>query len=328
MVLDIGGFTVCAALITLSGTALSKQGNRLAEVTGLSKAWIGLILLATVTSLPELVTGVSAITVVKVPDLAIGNVLGSCAFNLLILSLLDLFVKKPITSLVRTSHIVSGAFSIILLATVGTALSFDFEFFSLLWISPLSLILMVLYVCAMRAMFLYEKAHPEELVTVVHVKESNSLGVRKVFAIYSLHAFVVVFAALFLPYFGERIANHFELSDTFFGTVFLAITTSLPEVVVSISALRLGALDMAMGNLLGSNVFNIAILALLDFFHTEGSLYVAISDKHILSIFASIMMTAIVAIGLVVRPEKKTFKLGIDAWFILLIYLVNVLMLR
>jgi cation:H+ antiporter len=328
MVLDIGGFTICAALITLSGTALSKQGNKLAEVTGLSKAWVGLILLATVTSLPELVTGVSAITVVKAPDLAIGNVLGSCAFNLLILSLLDLFVKKPITSLVRTSHIVSGAFSIILLATVGTAVSFDFEIFSMLWISPLSLILMVLYACAMRAMFLYEKAHPEEFVAVVHVDEKHSQGVRKVFAIYSLHAFVVVFAALFLPYFGERIANHFELSETFFGTVFLAITTSLPEVVVSISALRLGALDMAMGNLLGSNVFNIAILALLDFFHTEGSLYMAISDTHVLSIFASIMMTAIVAIGLVVRPEKKRFHLGIDAWFILLIYLINVLMLN
>ena len=106
MVIDIFGFVICTALITLSGTQLSKQGNKLAEATGLSKAWIGLILMATVTSLPELVTGISAVTVVTAPDLAAGNVLGSCAFNLLILSLLDLFVKKPITSLVKTSHIV------------------------------------------------------------------------------------------------------------------------------------------------------------------------------------------------------------------------------
>jgi cation:H+ antiporter len=328
MGIDITGFAICAALITLSGTQLSKQGNKLAEATGLSKAWIGLILMATVTSLPELVTGVSAVTVVRAPDLAIGNVLGSCAFNLLMLSLLDLFVKKPITSLVRASHIVSGAFSIILLALVGAGISFDFDFFSMLWISPLSLALMVVYINAMRAVFRYERAHPEELVLVDSYNEGNGNSVRKALTIYCLHALVVVLAALFLPYFGEGIAKHFELSDTFFGTVFLAITTSLPEVVVSVSALRLGALDMAMGNLLGSNVFNIAILALLDFFYTEGPLFTAISDKHILSIFSSIMMTAIVAIGLVVRPEKKRFFLSVDAWFILVIYLINIVMLR
>ena len=84
---------------------------------------------------------------------------------------------------------------------------------------------------------------------------------------------------------------------------------------------------MAMGNLLGSNVFNIAILSLLDFFYVEGPLYSAISSKHILSIFSSIVMTAIVAIGLVVRPEKKRFHLSIDAWFILIIYLLNIFMI-
>jgi cation:H+ antiporter len=328
MIINIVAFILCAALITLSGTQLSKQGNKLAEATGLSKAWIGLILMATVTSLPELVTGLSAVTVVKAPDLAAGNVLGSCAFNLLILSLLDLFVQKPITSLVRTSHIVLGAFSIILLALVGVSMFLDIEFFSILWISPISLVLLGVYVGAMRAVFLYEKAHPVELLVADRPNERNSHKVRKALTIYSLHAIVVVLAALFLPYFGEQIAIHFQLSDTFFGTVFLAITTSLPEVVVSISALRFGALDMAMGNLLGSNVFNIAILAVLDFFYVEGSLYTAISSSHTLSIFSSVIMTAIVAIGLVVRPEKKRFHLSIDAWFILIIYLINIFLLK
>jgi cation:H+ antiporter len=327
MIIYIAAFILCAALITLSGTQLSRQGNKLAEATGLSKAWIGLVLMATVTSLPELVTGLSAVTVVKAPDLAAGNVLGSCAFNLLILSLLDLFVKKPITSLVRTSHIVSGAFSMILLAIVGAGIFFDFNFFSMLWISPVSLVLLGVYVGAIRAVFLYEKGHPLELVAADRPNERNSHNVRKALTTYCLHALVVVLAALFLPYLGERIATHFQLSDTLFGTFFLAITTSLPEVVVSISALRLGALDMAMGNLLGSNVFNIAILALLDFFYTEGPLYTAISSKHILSIFSSIVMTAIVAIGLVVRPEKKRFYLSMDAWFILIIYLINIFLI-
>lgn len=328
MIADIVAFGVCAVLITLSGTQLSKQGDRLAEITGLSKAWIGLILMATVTSLPELVTGISAVTVVKAPDLATGNVLGSCAFNLFILSLLDLFVRKPITSIVRTSHIISGAFSIILLAIVGADISFDTSYSSILWVSPTSLILMAVYVAAIRGVFLFEKEHPEEILSKEAASKSNGGKIQRVLAVYSFNALVVVTAALFLPYFGERIATHFELSDTFFGTVFLAITTSLPEVVVSISALRLGALDMALGNLLGSNVFNIAILALLDFFYTDGPLFSAISSTHALSIFSSIMMTAIVAIGLVARPQSKKYRLSVDALFILIIYLINICLVQ
>jgi cation:H+ antiporter len=327
MVVDIIAFVMCSALITLSGTQLSKQGNQLAELTGLSKAWIGLILMATVTSLPELVTGVSAVTVVKSPDLATGNLLGSCAFNLLILSMLDLFLKKPMTSMVKSSHIVSGAFSIILLSLVGAGIAFDFDLFSILWISPLSVILIVVYAFAIRAVFRYEKMHPADLGTVDRISARDAHAIRKALGIYSLHALIVVSAALFLPYFGDRIAQHFQLNDTFFGTVFLAVTTSLPEVVVSVSALRLGALDMAMANLLGSNVFNIAILALLDFFYTEGPLYAAISGNQAFSIFSSIMMTAIVATGLVIRPEKKKWQLGVDAWLILIIYILNVLLL-
>lgn len=328
MVVDIIWFVGCSALITLSGTQLSKQGNKLAELTGLSKAWIGLILMATVTSLPELVTGVSAVAVVKAPDLATGNVLGSCAFNLLIFSVLDLFVKIPLTSLVRTNHIVTGAFSIILLAMAGAAISFDREIPVLLWISSSSIGLILIYALAIRAIFRYEKAHAASLNNVESVNASDSNAIRTALGVYSMHALIVISAALFLPHFGERIANHFDVTDTFFGSVFLAITTSLPEVVVSISALRLGAVDMALGNLLGSNVFNIAILALLDFFYTTGSLYSAISSDHALSIYSSIAMTAIVAIGLVVRPEKKRWRLSIDAWLILIIYLINIFMVH
>ena len=110
--------------------------------------------------------------------------------------------------------------------------------------------------------------------------------------------------------------------------MFLAITTSLPELVVSVSALRLGSLDMAMGNLLGSNVFNIAILAMVDLFYAVGPLYAAISTSHLLSILASIIMTAVVAIGLVTRPEKKTWRLSIDSWAIVITYILTLLMLN
>lgn len=328
MIINIAGFLLCASVITFSGTQLSKHGNRLAELTGLSKAWIGLILMATVTSLPELVTGLSSVVVVEAPDLAAGNVFGSCAFNLLILSVLDLMVKKPITSLVKTGHVIAGSFSIILLAFVATAILLASETPSILWFSPFSALLCIVYVIAMRGIFLFEKSQTPPGDQKDTSGSGNKKDLKRALFIYSMHAVIVISAALFLPYFGENIARETGLSDSFFGTVFLAITTSLPELVISISAVRLGSLDMAMGNLLGSNVFNIAILAVLDLFYTGGPMYSAISATHLISILASIIMTAVVAVGLVVRPEKKRWRLGVDTWVVLIMYVLSLLLLR
>lgn len=321
MIVDIGGFLFCAALIMFSGTQLSRHGNRLADLTGLSKAWIGLILMATVTSLPELVTGLSSVIVVEAPNLAAGNVLGSCAFNLLILSVLDVLVKRPITSLVKTSHLVAGSFSIILLALAGVAIIIAPQLPDLFWFSPMTPLLVLLYAAAMRGIFLHEHSNAKA-EAIEGLKPRNGGELRQALSIYSIHALIVIAAALFLPYFGENIAQQTGLSDSFFGTLFLAITTSLPEFVVSISALRIGALDMAMGNLLGSNVFNIFILAINDLFYRSGSLYSAISTTHLLSILASILMTAIVALGLSMRPEKKVWRLSTDTFAILIIYIL------
>lgn len=327
MIIDITGFLFCAALITFSGTRLSKHGHRLSQLTGMSKAWVGLILMATVTSLPELITGLSAVTVVKAPDLAAGNIFGSCAFNLLILSVLDVMVKKPITSLVKPSHLVAGSFSIILLAVAGIAILWAPETPVLLWVSPFSPLLVIIYLLAMRGIFLHEKNQPPDEGNPDDASPSKPNELRHTLIVYGIHALVVISAALFLPYFGENIAQNTGLSDSFFGTLFLAITTSLPELVVSIAAVRMGSLDMAMGNLLGSNVFNIFILAITDMFYSAGSLYSAISSTHLLSILATIMMTAVVAIGLVTRPEKKLWRLSMDTLMILIIYVLLIVAL-
>jgi cation:H+ antiporter len=327
MTVDITGFLICATLITFSGTRLSKYGNLLAEITGLSKAWIGLILMATVTSLPELITGLSSVIVVNAPDLAVGNIMGSCAFNLLILSLLDAMVKKPITSLVKPSHLVAGSFSIILLTLAGSAILLAPEIPNLLWFSPFSPLMILVYLMAMRGIFIHEKSQTGETVTVDITTKSKSNELKTVLGIYSIHALLVIVAALFLPYFGENIALKTGLSDSFFGTLFLAIATSLPELVISISALRIGALDMAMGNLLGSNVFNIFILAISDLFYASGPLYLNISPTHLLSVLASILMSAVVAVGLVIRPEKKIWRLSLDTLTILIVYVILIIWL-
>ena len=137
-----------------------------------------------------------------------------------------------------------------------------------------------------------------------------------------LHALIVIAAAIFLPYFGEHIASNTGLSNSFFGTLFIAAATSLPELVVSLAALRMGALDMAVGNLLGSNVFNMFILAIDDIFYLQGSLFHHISASHLLSIFITIIMTAVVCLGILFKPPKKQIWLfSLDTFIIIMLYI-------
>src|SRR5687768_1077152 len=135
------GFVACAAVIIYSGTKLSFYGDKIAELTGMGKAWIGLTLMASVTSLPELITGISSVAIVKAPDLAAGDIFGSCVFNLPILSVLDAMIKKPLFCDVKSSHIVAAIFGIILLTMAGMAIYLAREAPVLLWISSFTFLL-------------------------------------------------------------------------------------------------------------------------------------------------------------------------------------------
>ena len=119
-----------------------------------------------------------------------------------------------------------------------------------------------------------------------------------------------------------------ELGRSFIGTVFIAMTTSLPELVVSISALRIGATDMAIGNLFGSNLFDIVILAIDDIFYFKGPILADVSMNHAVTGFMAVVMTGVTIVSLTYRLEKKAFlRLGWDAVAILLAFFVNIYLL-
>jgi cation:H+ antiporter len=327
--INILGFAVCAGIIIFSGSKLSYYGDKIADLTGMGKAWVGLILMASVTSLPELITGISAVAIVHAPDLAAGDIFGSCVFNLLILSVLDAKLKTPLFSIVKSGHIVAVFMGIILLMVTGTAIHLSGVMPTILWISGFSFILFGVYLVSVWGIFKYEHSllisTPPE--TVIHsvVKPGEF---KKVISGYALHAFIVLGTALFLPYFGKHIAAHTGLGNSFFGTLFIAAATSLPELVVSLSALKMGALDMAVGNLLGSNVFNIFILGIDDVFYKEGSLFNDISPTHLFSIFIIIIMTSVVGLGLLFKPKRKQlWLLSVDTFILVVLYVILIIYL-
>ena len=323
IITDIAGFLICSLLIVYSGTRLAKYGDKISELTGIGKAWLGLVLMAGVTSLPELVTGISSVAIIKKPNLAAGDVFGSCVFNLLILSMLDARIKKPLFSAVKSSHILAAVFGIILMTVAGAAIYFGENSLSVLWISIFTFPLIGIYLLAVWSIFMYEKR--AEALSEHHGKKpvANPSELRKVIGSYSLNALIVIGSAIFLPYFGEHISTASGLSNSFFGTLFLAASTSMPELVISFAALRIGSLDMAVGNLLGSNLFNMFIIGLDDIFYREGSLFAAISPSHQISIFSVIIMSAVAGLGLLFKPGKKALWLfSLDTFIILLFYIL------
>ncbi len=324
------GFIGCTAGIVFSGTKLAKYGDKIAELTGWGNAWVGLILISSVTSLPELMTGIGSVTLVHEPDLAAGNVFGSCVFNLFILSLIDVRIKQPITSLVKPSQLYAGLFGIILIALSGIAIMLKDITPVLLWISPFSILLILVYLAAVWGIFQFTQSEKDGKELGILSKEHNKVEIKRAVTAYVANAVLVIGAALFLPYFGEQLAHLSGLSNTFFGTLFLAAATSLPELVVSFAAIRMGTFDLLVGNLLGSNVFNILILALTDLFYTNGSLFANVEAVHLESVIVVIIMTAVAGLGFMAKPQRKIWRLSIDTLIILVLYvgLMATLLLR
>jgi cation:H+ antiporter len=319
-------FGLCVALIGVAGTYLSRYGDIIADKTGLGGTWVGLVLLATVTSLPELITGLSAVTLARAPDIAIGDVLGSCVFNLVIITMLD-FLRRDESVFSRASqgHILSAGFGVILIGIVGfnVLLAGNRVSPALGHVGFYTPVILLLYAVAIRTVFRYERSQIKEAVEE-RADRFPGITLRQAYTRYAIAALVVVAAGVWLPFIGTGLARIMGWEQTFVGTLFVAFATSVPEMVVTLSALKLGALDMAIANLLGSNLFDIAIIALDDIAYLPGPILAHVSPMHAVSALSAVMMSGVVIVGLLYRPQLRLFRgVGWASLFLLTIYLLN-----
>jgi cation:H+ antiporter len=323
------GFISCTSAIVYAGTRLSKYGDIIAEKTGLGGAWIGVVLMASVTSLPELVTGISSVTYTGVPDIAVGDVLGSCVFNMLILAVLDaLYRPMPISARAHYGNVLSAGFGILLLGAAAASIFLGKRTPSIGWIGLYTLLIAVVYLIAMRMVYFYEKRRFAHLVKeIAIVLKYEEITIKSAVVNYVINALIVIIAAVFLPRIGEGIAEVTGLGQTFVGNIFIAVSTSLPEVVISVAAVKMDAVDLAIGNLFGSNIFNIFILALDDLFFIKGPILLFVNSSHTVSALSAIIMTSIAIIGLTYRTEKKRLFLAWDSIGIVIAYIVNLMLL-
>jgi cation:H+ antiporter len=327
-------FLVSAAVIVYAGAKLSRYGDRIAEYTGLGRLWIGVVLMSTATSLPEVFTTISA-GWLDAPDLAAGDLFGAGMSNMLTLGLIDLIHRqKRVWQQAALGHTLTAA-----LAMVLTGLA---AFFVLLKVNVThigvglgSLILLILYVLGMRVVFRQEdmerrRREQEALVEGNMVGQdagSRRAELRRAIIGFSLCALALLVAAPFLAWSAEGIAEETGTTATFIGTSLVAITTSLPELVTAIAAVRLGAFDLAVGNLFGSNAFNMAAFFFADAAYRGGGLLGTISSTHALTALWSILMMNIGLMGIIYRAEKRFLLVEPDSLLMIVSYVLGLWLL-
>jgi cation:H+ antiporter len=322
-------FFVCALVIFISGFKLSQYADIIAEKSGLGRTWIGLFLMASITSIPELFTGIGAVTYSDVPDIAIGDVLGSCVFNMVIFAFFYAFYLRKISVIkIYKGHILSATFNILLLSIVALSIFVKEKVFPIGWVGPYTLLIILIYFIAIKFLYTFEKRYWklffEEMEYEVKYKD---MPLKPVIIKYALNASAVIVAAILLPKIGKSLAKLTGLGETFVGNIFIAFATSLPEIVTTFFAIKIGAVDLAIGNVLGSNLFNIFILAIDDFFYTKGALLSFVEKNHLISAISCILMTSVAIIGFLYRTERKKFFIPWDSIIIFFIFLINMLLL-
>jgi cation:H+ antiporter len=317
----LGEFLICAAVIIIAGSFLTRFADAIADVTQLGRLVIGTVLLAGATSLPELTVDISAIHQ-GMADLAVGDLLGSSLMNLLILAVLDLSHRSRGRMLSRqaAAHALAGLVSTALatLVAIGLLTGQAAEPYTIIGLSPGTIAVGLGYVLGTRLVYLDQRIAIRTSLEEGH-KESlagEGMGLGKALLGFAACAAVIFVAGPYLAAAAGELAEQSGLGDTFVGTTLVALSTSLPELVSMLAALRIGAVDLAIGNVFGSNAFNMTLLVPLDLIQ-PGSLLAVVSSQHAITCIAAVLATQIAIMGQLYQVESRTRVIEPDAWLVI-----------
>ncbi|MBL7157444.1 MAG: sodium:calcium antiporter [Candidatus Omnitrophica bacterium] len=322
---------ICAGLILFAGKHVAKYADVIAEKTGLSRLWIGVVLVATATSLPELFTGVGSVVFVNAPDLTVGNLLGANSYNLLNIGLLDLLYRPgPILSAISSGQVLTAAFTLIPVTLAAIGIAFQGEGFSL-WsvgnVGIFSVAIFISYCLITRFIYNFEKGRQERQSSQKeNLQESKNkyddISAKKAYIYYGIAAAVIIVSGIWLAYIGKELAYVLRLNESFIGSLFIGFITTLPEITVSIAALLIGAKEIAIANMLGSNLFNMTIIFVDDILYRKAPILQDVSPSHMWSASTVMVMTAIIIVAMVTRPRKKFFGMS---WYVPVIFVIFLL---
>jgi len=317
-------FIITAALIVLAATQLAKYGDIIAIRTKMGGMFIGLLLLAGATSLPEVLTSISSLQQ-NAPNLAAGNMLGSNTFNMLLLAIIDIaFRNQRILRKAALKHAVTGSLTVFLIGLVVFFMLADIDI-KIGFVGLDSLIIIAVYILAVRLIHKDSKRSAPSTESI-EVPANTPTLLRGIIGFLLAAAALIVITPIMVKN-ANIIAESTGLGTTFIGTTLVALVTSLPELVTTIAAIKIGAADMAIGNLFGSNMFNMFAMGLTDIFYTQGRFLEVIDPSFLLIGIVGLLLTCMGLIGNLIKLEKRILFIEIDAFAIILFYFASLWLL-
>lgn len=315
-------FILLSLIIVIAGIALTRYADQIADATSMGHSLAGLLLLAAATSMPELSVGWASVRI-GASDLALGELLGSCLWNLMLLAILDLLTRSRgrMLSSENAAQALTATVCVLLAAItmMGLATRWEAVWFRL---SPWSWSILLTYVVCIRLIY---RDHGSQLPVPAEERQRvetvrSDVQLPRSIVCYLVAGAVIFFVAPRLAVVAKTLSDESGLGESFLGASFVALVTSLPEAVTTLAAIRLGRVEMAVANIFGSNAFNLTILAAIDF-ATPESLFALASPVHLVSATAVILVTAVTLLGILYRAEKRFWLVEPDAALVILLLL-------
>lgn len=328
LAVTIPAFTGGAILVWFSGVTISHAADVIAQRSGLGHAFTGVLLLGVATSLPEIATTATA-TLGDHPVLAANNLLGGVAMQVAVLALVDAFGArgKPLTWFSASPvFLVQGVMLLVMLGIVCGAIASG-EIFSIAGIGFWSLLLGATYLVALHLMYRYEQSPRWQLgqdqaepQRVEVASRYHSLATRAVVMRFLAGAIGVLLGGYVVAETGAALATQTGVGESFIGATLVSIATSLPEVSSTFAAVRLGAFSMAAGNILGTNILEVALFLPADALYRGGPIFAVVEPHANLLTALGMIVTCIYLWGVLERKDRTVLGMGIDSVLVAIVY--------
>lgn len=316
------GFLLCAIVTVYAAVKLSTYADTLSEKTAFGGMFIGTVLLAGATSLPEVSTSLAAI-IIHNPDIAVGNVFGSNLFNLFILASVDLYYrKKRMFQGANKEHLYTASIGLLLALVAVLALTIKIDII-FVGIGLDTLLLIVIYIAGLTFISKKTKKGVKQTAVIEQQAVKKEISLKQAIIGFIVVAIIISISGTFLSISGDKIAFISGLGSTFVGSFLIAATTSLPEAVSVLMAVNLRNYNLAIGAILGSNMFNMLILGGADLLYKDGTLLANVSEVHRLTASAVAVLSIITIYTFLRRGERSTFLYSLPSLLLIVMYFLS-----
>jgi cation:H+ antiporter len=324
--LNLVVFIGAAVVVWRAGTSLSAAADEFAEYTGIGRAFIGALLLGGVTSLPEATTTITA-AAIQSPDLAINNIVGGVAIQVVVLAIADGALRRePLSLHVEDASVLLNATFLIMVLTLTTAgLVFGDHLFL-----GFGLWNFAVFACSIVSFWVLHRSQERQAWRPIgKIKPSSERGKQEApgrwrwgWALAGGSAAILV-AGYVITRAADALAIQTGLHAGFVGAVTLALATSLPEISTTIGAVRIRQFSMAYANIFGANILDLALLFFADLVYTSRAILSEAGGFAAGVGLLCILLTSTVLVGLLERRRIQVLRLGVESWLIVVLYLIG-----